>query len=247
MSVSKTDDLGSNPRAPAMAVFKFSKNDSFGRFQHLVGEVYSLPDDQLYSIYDLLAHQQRFAMRALKGIRKGDHEKLKINLLIAFSWLMAIANRFHIDVDDAVWQRFPMLCSYCSKKPCACKKIKPTSRRKLVIVKNARPPTLAGFQEMFMAIYPPSRRTLSDAGIHLAEEMGEVSEAVHNFLGQHRSGQLQSIKQEIADFVSCVFGIANSARINIAAELAKMFSHNCHVCHKAPCVCSFSKVARLRT
>src|SRR3989338_9171871 len=113
MSVSKTDDLGSNPSAPAMAVFKFSKNDSFGRFQHLVGEVYSLPDDRLYSIWDLLAHQQRFAMRALKGIRKGNREKLKRNLLISFSWLMAIMNRLHMSADDAVWKRFPFLCSYC--------------------------------------------------------------------------------------------------------------------------------------
>jgi NTP pyrophosphatase (non-canonical NTP hydrolase) len=160
------------------AVFMASlhKNHSLRDFQKLIYDIYSLPDDRLYSLWDLLTQQQRFTMRALKGIRKQDSIKLKGNLLIAFSWLMAIANRLHIDVEEDVWRRFPLFCSYCGRKPCACKKIKPEARKNVILKKNVqRPKTLREFQEMFQDIYPPEGRTLADAGVHLAEEMGEVS------------------------------------------------------------------------
>jgi len=100
---------------------------------------------------------------------------------------------------------------------------------------------------MFNEIYPASSRTLAEAGVHLAEEMGEVSEAIHNYLGQHQQKQFNAVQLELADFISCVFGVANSAKIDIAAELQKMYKHNCHVCHQAPCVCKFGEVARIKT
>src|SRR3989344_9123097 len=96
------------------------KTASLSDLQQFVSSVYSLPDDRLYSIWDLLTQQQRFAMRALKGIRKQNMEKLKVNLLISLSWMIAIANRLHIDIEEEVWIRFPALCSYCGNVPCVC-------------------------------------------------------------------------------------------------------------------------------
>ncbi len=226
---------------------KFIKSQSLAEFQKLIGEIYSLPDDRLYSIWDLLTQQQRFAMRTVKGIRKNDINKLKLNLLISLSWLMAIANRLHIDAENEVWKRFPMICSYCGERPCQCKKTKPTKRKKLKLAHSLRPKNISGFQKMFDLIYPKSERTVSDAGIHFAEEVGEVSETIHNYLGQHKEKQFEEIKFEVADLISCIFGIANSAGINVAEELEKMFSNNCHVCHKIPCICNFTEVRNLRT
>lgn len=209
--------------------------------------IYGLPDDRLYSIFDLLTQMQRFTMRALKGIRKGNQERVRKNLLISFAWLMAIANRLHIDVDDEVWKRFPALCSYCGFAPCQCKKIKQEKRAQIKVHSSLRPKSIQGFQDMFRTIYPPEQRTLPDAGVHLAEETGEVSEAIHNFLGQHLQKQFDEVQLEIADYVSCVFGVANSASLNIASDLAEMFKDGCHVCHNAPCTCSFSTVATLKS
>ena len=228
-------------------MFEFQTTGTINDFQKFIWNVYALPDDRLYSISDLLTHQQRFVMRSLKGIRKGNHEKLKINLLISFSFVMAILNRFHIDIENEVWTRFPYLCSYCGGKPCECKKIKNPKRLHVKINNRLKPKTLAGFQKMFNEIYPATSRTLADAGVHLAEEMGEVSEAIHNYLGQHQQKQFNEICLELADFISCVIGVANSAKIDVAGELEKMYSKNCHVCHEAPCVCSFGKVAKFRT
>ena len=226
---------------------KFSKNQSLADFQRLIESLYSLPDDRLYSIWDLLAQQQRFAMRALKGIRKGDVSKLKINLLISLSWLMAVGNRLHIEVEDEVWKRFPALCSYCGKKPCECKNTRLNKRKKVPMIDARKPRNLSGFQKMYREIYPSGERTLADAGIHFAEETGEVGESVHNYLGRHLEKQFNEIKLELADLVSCIFGIANSANIDVAYELEKIFLNGCHVCHRTPCACGFTKVASIKT
>lgn len=226
---------------------QFHKDQNIVDFQRFIEEVYALPDDRLYSIWDLLTHVQRFAMRALKGIRKGNAEKLRVNLIISFSWLMAIANRLHVSLEEEMWKRFPALCSYCGGKPCECKTVKPSVREKITIDHKLRPRTLSETQALFQEIYPSSSRTLPDAGVHFAEEVGEVSEAIHNFLGQHHQKQFDEIKLEMADFVSCFFGIANSAEIDVAEELAAMFQNGCHVCHKTPCVCSFSEVVQIKT
>ncbi|MDP3727612.1 MAG: hypothetical protein Q8R35_03160 [bacterium] len=226
---------------------RFQRNDSVATFQDFIQQVYGLPDDRLYSIWDLLAQQQRFTMRALKGIRKGEPQKLEANLLIALAWLAAIANRLHINLAEALWRRFPRRCSYCGRRPCACGRIHPVKRKELRPGAARRPKTFAAFQAMFRQIYPPERRTLERAGVHLAEEMGEVAEALSNYLGQHQELQFEQIKQEAADFISCLFGVANSAGIDVAGELARMFHLNCHVCHRAPCVCTFTFVTRVKT
>ncbi len=226
---------------------KFLENQTMAQFQELTRDIYEVSNDRLFSLPDLVSNQGRFTMRALKGIRKRNRNKLKTNLLICLSWIMPVANRLHIDVEAVVWQRFPAVCSYCGRQPCACDKLKPITRTKVSRKKSLKPKTLKDFQNMFALIYPPEKRTLFEAGVHLAEETGEVSEAIHCFLGEHKQKQFKTVENEIADWISCMFGVANSASIDIAKELAKMFSNNCHVCHQAPCVCSLSFVAKFKS
>lgn len=225
----------------------FSPYQSLRQFQLTISDIYAVPDDRLFSLDDLLSHQARFTMRALKGIRKNNADKLTSNLLIAFSWSMAVANRVHINIEDVTWHRFPMLCSYCGQKPCICQKEKFKTRQKIIKKTTSRPNRLADFQSMFAGIYPSDQRTLADAGVHLAEEMGEVSEAFHIYLGEHKRKQFIEITNEMADWVSCMFGVANSADINVAKQLSTMFQDNCHICHKTPCSCSFSFVSEFRS
>ena len=215
--------------------------------QKLIEEIYGLPDDRLYSIEDMLTHQQRFAMRSLKGIRKDDLKKTKLNLIIAFSWLLAISNRLHIEVDDVVWKRFPGACLYCGGKTCECRRTKPTKRKTIRGNLLRKPKTLNEWQTFFDTIYPASERTLHEAGVHFAEEVGEVSESVHNYLGQHLKRQFNEIQEEIADEISCIFGIANSAGFDVETEIGKMYSRGCHICARTPCVCDFAKVSLLKT
>ena len=230
-----------------IAMIGFLPKGSLSSFQEVNEQIYGLPNDRLFSVSDLISNTERFTMRALKGIRKNDMEKLKKNLMIALSFATAVANRFHIDIEEITWKRFPGKCSYCGKAPCVCKKIKPSKRVKIIRESSKKPSTLAEFQAMFNHIYPSDARTLSDVGVHLAEEMGELSEAAHFYLGDHSSQLFKETREELADYVSCFFGVANSADIDVAKTLYEMFDNGCHVCHKAPCVCSFSHIVRFRS
>ena len=223
--------------------YAFKEDSTIADFQQFVQDVYASTDDRLYSTQDLLTQVQRFMMRALKGMRKSDAVMLKTNLLVALSWFMAVCNRLHVDIEDEVWKRFPYVCSYCGKKPCVCKQTKPASRISIKPDDRLRPKTLRGFQRMHEEIYPSSERTVFEAGVHTGEETGEIAEAVHNYLGQHKDEQFEQVRLELADFISCLFDVANSTGIDVAKELAAMFTANCHVCHKAPCACGFEKVA----
>jgi len=226
---------------------KFTRTQSLSEFQGFIRQVYSLLDDRMFSISDLVSQQERFTMRALKGVRKGDHDKIRYNLLTALSWVMTLANRLHIDTEKALLRRFPGRCSYCGNKPCNCKATKPTERAVLPPTAFSPPANLEELQAMIADIYPPQNRTLTDAAIHLAEETGEVSEAVHNFLGEHLDEQFTAIEDEISDYLSCLFGLANSAEINVALGLVELFPDGCHICHQAPCICSFSFVAKFKS
>ncbi|MGC9968511.1 MAG: MazG nucleotide pyrophosphohydrolase domain-containing protein [Minisyncoccia bacterium] len=218
----------------------FSQQGSLADFQEFIKVIYGEHDDRFYSIWDLAQNVDRFAMRALKGIRKKDEAKLVLNLLIALSWMMAIANRFHIETESGVLRRFPMQCSYCGKRPCACKAIHPKERILYAGLKIPEVHTIAQLQDMFREIYPPETRTLDQAGVHLAEEIGEVNEAIHAYMGEHKEEQMRALEDEIADALSCVFGVANSINLDVAKKLSELYGRNCHACHKDPCSCTFS-------
>ncbi len=226
---------------------KVKLSTSVSEFQNFIKQVYGPKNNRHYSVWDTLSNIERFAMRSLKGIRKHDTAKTKLNLLITLSWFMSFLNQLHINLEEKTWERFPYLCSYCASSPCVCKKIKVKTRRKPKINNQLKPKTLHGFQEMFQKIYPKESRTLEHAGIHLAEEMGELSEAFHVFQNNHSDQSFDQVNLESADFLSCAIGVANSSKIEIAQELSKMYKKGCHVCHKTPCFCTFEETSQFKS
>lgn len=216
-------------------------------FQELNHKIYGRVDDRHYSSWDILSNLERFIMRAIKGVRKGNNEKLRINLVISLSWLFALMNRFHIDLEDAVWQRFPMVCSYCGESPCACKSLKPATRLEILPDSANRPGSLSGFQEMLAKIYPAEGRTLEHAAIHLAEELGEVSEEIHSYEGTHDPKHFKNLELEAADLFSCIIGVANSAGLQMEREMGWFYRNGCHVCLKIPCQCDFRTSAEFQS
>lgn len=223
------------------------QNTTIKEYQDFIKAVYGLPNDRYFSYWDMLTNVGRFAMRGLKGIRKQDRSKAKINLLISLSWFMSIMNQFHINIENETWKRFPYLCSYCVSCPCFCKERKITKRQKVFIDNKKRPKTLKDFQNMFHKIYPPKTRTVEQAGIHMAEELGEFEEAILTYRGGHKETDFNNIPLEAADLFSCFMGVFNSLGLNAAKELSIMFSNNCHVCHNAPCTCSFEDIAGFKS
>ena len=144
-------------------------NTTIKEYQQFVQDIYGLSNSRYFSVQDMLTNTERFMTRGLKGIRKGDNEKTKLNLIISFSWFMSMLNQLHIDIEEEVWKRFPYACSYCASCPCECKAQKIQTRQKVTIDKNKRSKTMKEFQKMFNEIYPASARTLDHAGVHLVE------------------------------------------------------------------------------
>lgn len=191
-------------------------------------------------------NMERFAMRALKGIRKNEPEKIKLNLLISFSWFISTLNRLHIDLGSEIWKKFPYICSYCGACPCECKEKNVNTKQSLNIDESKKPSTLDEFQKMFEQVYPSSSRSLDHAGVHLAEEIGEFSEAMLAYRGGYKEELFNEILSEAADLFSCIAGVFNSLNVSIAKELSDLFSNNCHACKKAPCECSFDYIIKFK-
>lgn len=223
-------------------MFNIKKNSTLNDLQKFSLFVYKFPNDKYFSTDDMLINIQRFLMRGLKGIRKKDNNKTKFNLIISLSWIMSLLNRLYIRIDDVIWERFPYLCRYCGTCPCSCKEKKIKKRVKIIINNSKRPKTVKLFQKMFEEIYPSDKRTLEQAGIHLAEESGELAEAILAYKGTHNNKQFEVVKLEIADLISCLFAVFNSLKLDLAEELSVLFSGNCHECKKAPCECDFDSM-----
>ena len=222
--------------------FFIKKDTTIKEYQNFINNVYGLSNDRYFSVADMLTQIERFAMRGLKGIRKNKMGEIRINLLISLSWFMSLLNQLHIDIEEEIWQRFPYLCSYCGSCPCACKEKRTKKRKKIIINNKKMPKTLEGLQIMFKKIYSPETRNLEHAGIHLAEELGEFSEAILAYQGNHKDEDFEKIALEAADLFSCFAGVFNSINTSIAESLSVMFGKNCHNCKKAPCRCSFKDI-----
>ena len=82
-----------------------SADTTIRQYQDFVEQVYGLPNSRHYGLWDIVTNMQRFAMRALKGIRKGNEERVKLNLLITTSWFMSIMNQLHVNLEDEIWKR----------------------------------------------------------------------------------------------------------------------------------------------
>lgn len=224
-----------------------NKNSTLRDLQEFIEIVYGESNDRNYSSWDMLSQVQRFIMRGLKGIRKKDPQKIEANLIISMSWFMSLMSQMHIDMEKEIWKRFPGVCFYCGFCPCNCNNEKSKKIKKVKIAKAVKRLKISDVQSLFKKIYPPTERTIEDAGIHLAEEMGELSEAYMIFRGSHKKEDFLKIKIESADLMSCLMAVFNSLGVNFAEKMASMFSKNCHICKKAPCECDFNFVANFKS
>jgi len=109
----------------------------------------------------------------------------------ALAWWMALCGKVGVrSVEQMVWQKFPDVCSYCHRRPhendrCVERKREPTALDWIELARlgeaniERRPKTLAGWQEMFAAIYPITATEGYPATVgRFTEELGELAEAL---------------------------------------------------------------------
>lgn len=223
-----------------------NENSSPNELQEFINLVYFLPNDKNFELVEMLFNVQRAVNHGLKAIRQGNLEKTKTNIALSLSWFTSMMIRLHIDVEDAIWQRYPYLCCFCGNLPCTCAPNAVDAKKKIPVDNSKRPRAIKEFQEMFRRIYPPSVRNTEIAGVHLAEELGELTEALGKFRAEKNESDFENVKKEAGDYWANVFGVFNSLDAELAKELSKHFYENCHTCHKAPCECTYQFVRRYK-
>ncbi len=219
-----------------------NKNSSLAEFQANNSKLYLVVNDRNYSIDEMFARLLRHVTHILKAVRKAeqgeriDPEYVEYHLCMAFSWTLALLNRFHIDLSKDMWVKFPGLCPYCLSAPCCCKQ-RPKKRKKLTgKSRGKRPVRLRDWQKMFAEIYP---NVVLISAIHLAEEAGEVDEALHAHSATHQEEMFDKAVEELIDVVTNIFAVANCRGIDLADRMTRYFSKNCPGCRHSPCGCGY--------
>lgn len=202
-------------------------------------EIYGLVNRRRLELRDLQINMGRFWGRCLKNIRKQDAPGATMNLSLVLGWFLSIINDQGVDLEEAVWLKFPAKCSYCRRKVCRCQPGKKAERHYPAGDRRKKPRTLAGWQRMFAKLYPPRKRTLDSAASHLTEEMEESKESFFQYRDLYTEKSWLKVEEEAADVFSCVMGVANSLSIDLAAKYSMLFFNGCHQCNESPCVCSF--------
>ncbi len=210
---------------------------SLQTFQDLNRTIYCIVNDRNYSNADLVSYVLRHITRISKGVRKGNYDSMDLWFCMASGWLFAVANRFHISLEDEMWKRFPRKCPYCAFMPCACKKRAPSRSVFNDEPTTSRPASMQDWQKMFFAIYPDN--SAEGSAWHLFEEIGELSERVRNFSAKHDAESFEKIKEEAVDVLANLFAVASCLKIDLAEVSARYFANGCPECEECPCQCSY--------
>lgn len=220
-----------------------NSDSSLSDFQARNREIYLEVNDRHYSAEKMFARLHRQITHILKAVRKHEqehreeeYENIMYHLCMSLSWSLAMLNRYHIDLADDMWRRFPGVCPYCSEAPCICQK-RPKDRQKLIgKTRGKQPVSLRDWQKMFAEIYP---NTVLVSAIHLAEEAGEVNEALQTHSATHQEGSFWKVVEELVDVVTNIFGVANCIKLDLATGMAGYFAEGCPRCRHFPCLCGF--------
>lgn len=178
--------------------------------------------------------------------RKDELEVMPRHLSRIFSWLCAIANRLGIDLQEALWNKYPGVCPYCLRNEnCACAIEHPNIPDKELALRRFRrdrasePKTLAEHQVLHHKLYYRQNRRIFviQTAAHIAEEAGEIS---REFRHKNPAG----LQDEMADVVSWIFAVANRCGFELADAAWIQFPYECEKCHHMVCDCECSDPPR---
>lgn len=126
--------------------------------------------------------------------------------------LLVIAASCGINIEKAVWKKYPGTCPYCENKPCNCEGRKETSHRRLQA--SPRSLTLHKAQAMLGEIYPPGKVSLQNIEQHIHEEIMEADLELWAWL-LSAEGSSQKTEEEFADIFAWMMQAANTLDIPV--------------------------------
>ncbi|HEX8557401.1 MAG TPA: diguanylate cyclase [Pyrinomonadaceae bacterium] len=237
----------------------YHKEMSLREWSLMLRDIYYPVQNYGRSSFEIFTHLIKvFGAGSHYLFRSHDAKGSREYLAKVFAWYCALANRLDLNLEDILWQKYPGVCPRCLAGVCECSEPPaPINPEKLTMMAleriNQRPTTLREWQVMFARIYkgpsgktvvPPTRERLALVFARIAEELGEVAEA----LGQDQtidSDAYLILKNEMADLGAWVFALANNLQyvdttahgVSLADIAWQLYPAKCHRCGDAKCIC----------
>lgn len=218
---------------------KMQKPQTLKEWQRVFFLIYGERNTELYQPSDVLLHIVEEMAELAEALRKEHRAEVITNLPDVFAWLSSFCNIVAIDLEKAVWYKYPNLCPYCfQKKHCVCiaEELKYQADKgqleKYRERKEEMPLTLDAWQKMFERIYGRVNKIKFQVQIwfHLWEEIGEVSKAF-------RLHQRKELEEELADCFAWLLAVSTKLQVSLAELTWQTYPGTCRVCHKERCQC----------
>jgi NTP pyrophosphatase (non-canonical NTP hydrolase) len=234
------------------------KDISLHKFQYdIIRSIYHVNKIMEFgSSYAIYAHLEESLSDLSESMRKREQNKINEqeaknmiaeNTTVTLKRMLCLANFFEVDVEEAVWDKYPNVCPYClHEENCRCGKEEPIyeNRKDEYPEKlddyrkkqEAKPRNLYEFQLMSKRIYGnvnkedgrESLRTILD---HVFEEAGEISKAI-------RMKDRGNLRNEFADFFMWIVAFANELGIeDFGKSLWRLYPGKCRKCGNEKCEC----------
>lgn len=199
-------------------------------------EIYSISNDRLHSVDDFFYYQNKFFIRFL---RQKDINKDKVDeLIIAFAWLLSLANRMKINLSETLHRRYPYKCPFCLNIPCDCSANFPFESKKVGRPNALKPQKMSDWQKMIDKIYP-----YDDESVYLNTLL--ISDDLHckfrKFQKETKKKYFSQTEIACADLFVSYVRVFNHKKLNISTEYQRLFKSGCYVCRKSPCQCMYSE------
>lgn len=237
----------------------YHKEMSLGEWSQMFRDIYFPSQNYGRSEYELFVHLVKvFGAGSHHLFRSHEPKASREYIAKIFAWYCALSNRLQLNLEDVLWQKYPLVCPRCLKSKCEC--VEPPAEidwEKLSVISlesaSHRPETLRDWQIMFASIYrgpsgkvrvPPSRDRIALVFARMAEELGEIAEALsHDAIVDADAGSV--IANEMADFGAWIFGLANnlhhvdanSQGVTLADVAWELYPGKCHRCGEDVCIC----------
>lgn len=175
-------------------------------------------------------------------------------LVKALAWWLALCGKVGVkSVEDMLWDKFPRVCPYCQEprhNPDECTERKaasggpPWKQLATLGARAIRPKRLKEWQLMYSAIYPAQQtEEFGPSFARLAEELGELSEAVRVFRAEpgyflSEAADVFAWLMHIQNIVDSRAGVSSTQRGNaLESGFARAYPDSCTACGKRQCSC----------
>lgn len=218
---------------------------SLQELRRMLDEIYGKHNLELYSTHDIQNQVWEQKSKVAKRVRKEDWEGLVVQLAVLSGWLMALWERIGLDIEEAVWFKYPNICPACFKSAgCSCigegLKYNPEDSRLNRFRRDTRnmPKSMPEWQATSKRIYGNINRimTAEKTWLHLDEELGEMSIEL-----RHRNPDeiTNKLKEESGDVFFWLLGFANRLAVDLDEAIWQTYPGECNVCRQEKCVCPY--------